>query len=279
MWDLPFKHLRKSWEAENNRLVAEGKPRLRENEPRLQTRWWQLQRPRHKMRAKLASLKRYIATPRVAKFRTFTWLETSILPDTRVVAIARDDDTTFGILQSKYHELWALRYGARHGVGNDPEYVHTQTFETFPFPDGLTPDNPANGFAEQPRARAIVEAAKRLNELRENWLNPDGLVHIASEVVSGYPSRRIPVDEQAAKVLQKRTITQLYNERPTWLVHVHNDLDLAVAAAYGWPPDLSDREILDRLLALNQARVAGHEKKQNRIAPSGRASRHRSGAR
>ena len=261
MWELPFKYLKDAWEAENKRLVAEGKSPLRENEPRLQAKWWQLQRPRPKLRLKLPKVNRYIATPRVAKYRTFSWLATSILPDTRVVVIVREDDSTFGILQSKYHELWTLRYGARHGVGNDPEYVHTQTFETFPFPDGLTPNIPAIDYAEDPRARAIAAAAKRLNELRENWLNPPDLVKAVPEVVSGYPDRIVPVNEQAASLLRRRTVTQLYNERPAWLGDAHDELNLAVAAAYGWPAELSDEQILAKLLALNKDRVAVHQKK------------------
>ena len=57
-------------------------------------------------------------------------------------------------------------------------------------------------------------------------------------------------------MLKDRTLTKLYNERPTWLDNAHRDLDAAVAAAYGWPADLSDDQILERLFALNQERAA-----------------------
>ena len=73
------------------------------------------------------------------------------------------------------------------------------------------------------------------------------------EVVPGFPDRLLPVDEKAAAILKKRTLTNLYNERPAWLANAHRELDEAVAAAYGWPADLSDDEVLSRLLALNQA--------------------------
>jgi hypothetical protein len=62
------------------------------------------------------------------------------------------------------------------------------------------------------------------------------------EVVPGYPDRLLPVDERAAAILKKRTLTNLYNERPTWLANAHRALDEAVAAAYGWPADLGDDE-------------------------------------
>jgi hypothetical protein len=75
------------------------------------------------------------------------------------------------------------------------------------------------------------------------------------EVVPGYPERILPKDEQIAKELKKRTLTNLYNQRPAWLDHVHRELDEAVAAAYGWPTDLPDDEILRRLFELNQARA------------------------
>ena len=76
------------------------------------------------------------------------------------------------------------------------------------------------------------------------------------EVVAGYPDRILPVDDAAAAILKNRTLTKLYNERPAWLDHAHKDLDAAVAVAYGWPADLSDDQILERLFALNQERAA-----------------------
>lgn len=116
------------------------------------------------------------------------------------------------------------------------------------------PDIPATDYAADPRAVAIAEAAVELNRLREAWLNPSDLVTIEPEVVPGYPDRILPRDEGAAKALKKRTLTNLYNERPAWLDMAHRRLDAAVAAAYGWPADLADEEVLDRLFTLNQQR-------------------------
>ena len=76
------------------------------------------------------------------------------------------------------------------------------------------------------------------------------------EVVPGYPDRLLPRDEAAAEELKKRTLTNLYNQRPAWLDNLHRELDEAVAAAYGWPADLPDEEILKRLLELNRERAA-----------------------
>ena len=175
------------------------------------------------------------------------------------IAIARDDDTTFGILHSRFHELWSLRMGTWLGVGNDPRYTPSTTFETFPFPEGLTPDLPASAYADDPRAQAIAAAAAELDRLRQAWLNPPDLVRREPEVVPGYPDRLLPVDDEAAAVLKKRTLTNLYNQRPAWLDAAHARLDAAVADAYGWGEDwragrLDDDAILARLFALNQAR-------------------------
>jgi type II restriction/modification system DNA methylase subunit YeeA len=93
----------------------------------------------------------------------FVWADAKTLPDSAVVAIARDDDTTFGILHSRFHELWALRMGTFLGVGNDPRYTPSTTFETFPFPQGLTPNIPAADYAADPRAQKTAAAAARLN--------------------------------------------------------------------------------------------------------------------
>ena len=222
--------------------------------------WWRLGRSGNDLKIATTGLSRLIATPRVSKHRVFVWCPHRTLPDSAVVAIARDDDTTFGILHSRMHELWSLRLCTWLGVGNDPRYTPSTTFETFPFPEGLTPNIPAADYASDPRAIAIAEAAKRLNELRENWLNPADLVERVPEVVPGYPDRILPKNEDAAKELKKRTLTNLYNTRPAWLANAHKALDKAVAAAYGWTDwgedGLTDDVILERLFKLNQDRAA-----------------------
>jgi hypothetical protein len=114
------------------------------------------------------------------------------LPDHQLIVTTRDDDTTFGILHSRFHEAWAIGLCTWLGAGNDPRYTPSSTFETFPFPEGLTPDIPAAEYANDPRAVAIAEAARRLNELREVWLNPPDLVDPVPEVVPGFPDRLLP---------------------------------------------------------------------------------------
>jgi hypothetical protein len=94
-----------------------------------------------------------------------------------------------------------------------------------------------------------------LNELRQNWLNPSELVRIEPEVVPGFPDRIVPVNTKADEELKKRTLTNLYNQRPTWLLQAHENLDNAVADAYGWPRDISEEDALKKLLELNLSRV------------------------
>ena len=228
--------------------------RVGKREDRANQRWWLMQRSRPELRTALQSLGRFIATSMVSKYRFFVWLDKIQLPENLVVVIARDDDTTFGILHSRFHELWALRTCTWLGKGNDSRYTPTTCFETFPFPDGLQPNIPASAYVDDPRAQVIAAAAQKLNELRDNWLNPPQWVDRLPEVVPGYPDRLIPKPEHAAE-LKKRTLTNLYNQRPAWLANAHRDLDHAVAAAYGWPVDLSDDEVLRRLLALNRERA------------------------
>ena len=213
--------------------------------------WWRHLRPRPEMWGALDGLSRYIATPRVAKYRLVVWLDARVCPDSATIAIARDDDTTFGILHSRFHEIWSLRLGT--SLEDRPRYTPTTTFETFPFPPGLMPNVPASNYAADPRAVAIALEAQRLVELRDRWLNPPEWVEWVDEPVSGYPKRPVPRDEDAAKVLKKRTLTNLYNARPQWLADAHAALDTAVAAAYGWPADISDDDALHELLRLNRA--------------------------
>jgi type II restriction/modification system DNA methylase subunit YeeA len=201
---------------------------------------------------KLAQLARHIVTPTVAKHRLFVWLDSAVAPDHQLIAITRDDDTTFGILHSRFHEIWVLRLDT--SLEDRPRYTPSITFETFPFPERLTPDIPAAEYANDLRAQKVA-AAKRLDELRNNWLNPPDLVVRVPEVVECYPDRILPKNEEAAQVLKRRTLTNLSNERPSWLNNAHRELDEAVADAYGWKPDMSDDEMLTKLLALNLERA------------------------
>ena len=153
---------------------------------------------------------RVLVTPQVAKHRVFAWTETTDFLESTVIMFSKDDDTSFGILHSNFHEVWSLNLCTFLGVGNDPRYTPSTTFETFPFPEGLTPNIPAADYAADPRAVKIAAAAARLNELRENWLNPADLVDRVPEVVAGYPDRILPKDDAAAKELKKRTLTNLY---------------------------------------------------------------------
>ena len=255
LYELPFAHVEAAVRPERK-----GKREARANE-----QWWIFYWPRPEMRQRLQKTARFLARPSVAKHHVFRWLDSRTLPDGALVVICREDDLVFGILQSRIHELWGLSRGST--LEDRPAYTPSTTFETFPFPEGLTPDLPATAYADDPRAQAIATAAARLNELRENWLNPADLVVREPEMVPGYPDRILPRDEAAAKELKKRTLTNLYNARPQWLANAHAALDAAVADAYGWGDDwraglaagagqgLTDDEILARLFALNQARA------------------------
>jgi type II restriction/modification system DNA methylase subunit YeeA len=247
-FELPFEHVLKHVRPDRISNRREVYARF----------WWRHVEARQGMWEAIGKQPRYIATPTVAKHRLFTWIPRIICADHQLIATARDDDTTFGILHSRMHELWSLRLGT--SLEDRPRYTPSTTFETFPFPEGLTPNIPATQYANDPRAKAIAAAANKLNELREAWLNPDDLVRREPEVVPGYPDRILPVNEDAAKELKKRTLTNLYNQRPAWLDHAHRDLDAAVAAAYGWADwgrdGLADETILERLFALNQSRAA-----------------------
>jgi len=241
------------YEAPFQWVVEHIKPeREKNNREAYRKFWWRHAEARPGMRGALKNFERYIVTPAHAKYRLFCWADAAILPDQATLVFARSDDTTLGILHSRFHELWALRMGT--SLEDRPRYTPTTTFETFPFPLGLTPDIPATNYACNPRAQKIAVAAMELIELRDSWLNPPELVTRVPEIVSGFPDRVVPVNERAVAELKKRTLTNLYNQKPQWLVQAHRKLDEAVAAAYGWDADISDEEVLQQLLGLNQRR-------------------------
>ena len=195
----------------------------------------------------------------MAKHRLFVWLRSTCSPTSRSSSSPATTTPLSASCTRASTSSGRCAWARWHGVGNDPRYTPSTTFETFPFPEGLTPDIPASAYADDPRAQAIAAAAAELDRLRQAWLNPPDLVRREPEVVPGYPDRLLPVDDEAAEVLKKRTLTNLYNQRPAWLDAAHARLDAAVADAYGWGEDwragrLDDDAILARLFALNQAR-------------------------
>lgn len=260
LYEKPFEH-----------VVEHVKPtRLNLRRDWHRTHWWCFGDTRPALKEAVKGLGRFISTSMVAKHRLFTWLPEQQIPENLCVVVPRADDTTFGILHSRLHELWSLGLCTFLGVGNDPRYTPSTTFETFPFPLGLTPVDtkglpvqegeaylPPVASEHLPAARKIAQAASRLNKLRETWLNPPEWVDRAPEVVEGYPDRIIPKPAHAAEI-KKLTLTNLYNKRPAWLHNAHKAIDMAVAEAYGWhdyTPDMEDEEILRRLLAMNMERA------------------------
>ena len=213
--------------------------------------WFRHWNPRPEMWKVLSGLSRFIVTPTVAKHRLFAWLDPRICPDHQLIVIARDDDTTFGILHSRFHQAWSLRLGT--SLENRPRYTPTTSFHTYPFPHGLSPDIRASEYAENAHALAIAAAARDLNAYRSRWLNPPEWVEWVEEPVPGYPQRPVPRSKEAAKQLKQRTLTKLYNVRPRWLQDLHEKLDAAVAAAYGWSPEITEEEFLADLLERNLA--------------------------
>jgi hypothetical protein len=247
-YEAPFHHLATTPD-ENGKSVRENRQDLEE---RAHERWWEPHWPRQEMRRQIEALRRYIVTPETAEHRVFSWLSYPTLPDKNLIVIARDDDLMFGILQSRFHELWSLRKGS--DLQDRPRYTHTTTFATFPFPDGMTPDLPLEIALARPEASAIAAAAGELDRLRQNWLWPEGLWTVVAESVGGFPGRRVAIDERSAGELRRRTMTNLYNTRPEWLTAAHDELNRAVARAYGLASEQIEDEALAMLLDLNLAR-------------------------
>ena len=220
LYEAPFEYVKEKVMPErvNNRMSWRAE------------HWWLHGYPATQMRCALSSLPRYIATSLTAKHRIFAWEPQNTLPSNSVIAFPRDDDYFFGILHSRIHGLWATAMGSQlREAQSGLRYTPTTCFETFPFP---TPTDS--------QREAIAAAAAELNGLRENWLNP----------VDMFGGPALNADQ-----LRRRTLTNLYNDYPSWLANAHAILDAAVADAYDWPADLPDAEALQRLLALNLERA------------------------
>ncbi|MGP8251104.1 MAG: class I SAM-dependent DNA methyltransferase [Terracidiphilus sp.] len=222
-FELPFDYAREHVHPKRMELLEEGET----------DRWWLHQRPRPAFRKVLGRQARYAATARHSKHRFFAWLPAAVVPDSALAVVGRSDDYFFGLLSSLAHEIWSRAQGTQvREVESGFRYTPNSCFDTFPFP---WPPGKEPSESGDPRIKAIADAARELVRLRDNWLNPPDI---------------------APEELKNRTLTNLYNKNPEWLVNTHRALDEAVFAAYGWPNDLSKEEILKRLLDLNRKRAA-----------------------
>ena len=258
-YELPFERVKKTIYLQ----------RAIHREPRQKQFWWLHARPSPEYRKVLKSLPRYLVTPASSKHRVFVWRDASVLVDHAAIVFGRDDDFFFGVMHSRVHENWARAPGIGTQVRERESgfrYTPKSCFEPFPFPQ-----------PSQEQRDAIAEAVRELDRLRTNWLNPpewtreevlefpgsvDGrwARYVSHPNLLGigtvrYP-RLVPKDDACAKKLAKRTLTNLYNERPTWLDLAHQRLDEAVVAAYGWDVGLTDDDLLAKLLELNLERAA-----------------------
>jgi len=194
------------------------------------------------MRAALNGRARFLVTPNLTKHRIFAWMPGSVLADHQLIAFAREDDYILGALHSSLHEIWSRRVGTQlREAESGFRYTPTTCFETFPLPW-----HPGQEPASDARYKSIAAAAKDLDDQRERWLNPPEWIDPiaaridASDQFLDVPEPARPLIRHSAIMaaaaadakLKKRTLTNLYNERPTWLRLAHEKLDRAVLAAY-----------------------------------------------
>jgi len=207
--------------------------------------WWRFGEPRREWRAAAQGLERYIATVETSRHRFFVFLDSVVAPDNKLICIASDRDFDLGVLSSTIHVEWALAAGGRLGVGNDPVYVKSQTFDPFPFPD-----------APKHLRDRIALLAEALDKHRKDALARDervtmtGMYNVVEKLRSG--EALTPKEREVHEIAACGVLRDL-----------HDTLDGLVAEAYGWPWPLERDEILARLVALHDERVA--EEKQGRV--------------
>ena len=236
---LTEEQVRQRFPAVYQHVLLRVKPeRDQNNEPYRRENWWLFGRNNAVMRTAARYLPRYIATVETAKHRIFTFVPAEVLPDNKLIVIGSDDASILGVLQSRVHVEWMLAQGNWLGVGNDPVYAKTQAFDPFPFP-AATP-------AQRAAIAAIAEeldAHRKARLAAHPHLTLTALYNTLALLRAGTPLG--PAERDAHDAGQVSLLRAL-----------HDRLDAAVAAAYGWPADLSEAEIVSRVVALNAERAA-----------------------
>ena len=238
LFGLSEETVRHRFSAVYQHLVLTVRPeRDLNNRASYRNNWWIFGEPRRELRPAVAGLSRVVVTVDTAKHRVFSFISSSIIVDDKVVVIASDDAFHLGVLQSHHHVAWMLAQGNWLGVGNDPVYAKTQCFDPYPFPDPT------------PHQRATIAAiAEELDALRKTriaahpHLTLTALYNVLAAIRAGTPLS--PADRDIHDAGQVTILREL-----------HDRLDTAVAAAYGWPADLPDADTIARIVALNAERV------------------------
>ncbi len=210
--------------------------------PKLKRDWWLFGEPRKTLRAGLVGLSRYIATVETSKHRYFQFLDSSIVPEHKLVVVAVSDAFILGVLGSRIHVTYALRSGST--LEDRPVYPASVCFQTFPFPDCPEPQK------EKIRALAEELDAHRKRAQEKHGLGLTAIYNVLEKVRANQP---LTAKEQ---LIHDQALVST-------LRHLHDQIDAAVAAAYGWPWPLTDEEILARVVALNAERAA--EEAQGKI--------------
>ena len=206
-------------------------------------KWWVYGEARNTFRPALKGVGCQIVTPLTAKHRVFVIEPVSTRADSTCVCIALDDGYNLGVLSSRIHLTWALANGGRLGVGDDPRYLKGECFDPFPFPADIP----------EPLKGKIRVEAEALDALRKRVLESHGDLTLTKlyNVLEALREGRALTD--AERDMHDRGLITLIRQH-------HDAIDALVAEAYGWPADLSDEEVLTRLVALNKTRAAEEAK-------------------
>lgn len=217
LYGLSETQVQSAYPAIYQRLLLQVKPERNEKKrDTYRQNWWIFAEARAVLRAALSGLPRYVATCRTARFRIFTFLDASTVPDAKIVAIASDDPLTLGVLSSTVHTTWAEAAGARMGVGNDLNYNHSDCFVKFPMPASDAQETSSiRGKAE------ALESHRRNRQAKHPSLTLTGMYTVLDGLRAGKelsPKERQIHEDGLVSVLRKH----------------HDELDEAVLAAYGW---------------------------------------------
>ncbi len=249
-WIIDFHNLTKEQAYLNypslyQRIIELVKPSREQNNRKCRREnWWLFGENAPKLRSAISTIRKFIVTPDTSKFKPFVLVESKVLPDVQLYSIVSDDTWILGVLESSVHQYWLLKIAPRMGKGNDIRWKPSKVFDPFPFPDP-TPE----------QKQKIRELGDRLDSHRKQVqaAHPDititGMYNLLEKLRAGEPF----TDADRA-----------YNNRAlvSTLKQIHDDLDTAVFAAYGWqdlvgkPTAEITETILERLVALNAERAA-----------------------
>ena len=221
LYPLSADEVRDQYPKVYQHVAQRVKPERDQNRMRFRREnWWWFGATHKELREFLKQLPRYITTAETSKHRFFQFLNGNIRPDNKLINIGVDNSAVLSVLSSRPHVLWSINSGNWLGVGNDPVYAKTKTFDPFPFP--ATKNSETLG-----KLGSRIDAFRKERIAEHGFLTMTALYNVLERGRELENGCDVPTLSAKERDIHEAGLVSVLKD-------IHDDIDRAVFEAYGW---------------------------------------------